>query len=487
MRSSIATDAVKLSISKMITMAISMVTAMLLSRFRTLEEYGTYSQLLLVINLVTTLFMVGLPGSINYFIGRAESKEEKERFISVYYTLSTLNGFISGLALVLSVPIIISYFENPLINNFIYYIAVIPWTKIIMAGIDNLLIVYHRTTRVMMFRTLNSLSILGTIVFVQLLDLSFSIYMILFTIVEAAFTVAVYLITRNTAGKFSISFDRRIIKSILSFSVPLGLASVVGILNIELDKLLIGRFFSTEDLAIYSNAAKELPATIIAGVITTVLMPRLVVLLKNNDNKKAISLWGSSIVISYAIICFFAAGLFVFAPEAISFLYSEKYIPGTGVFRIYSIVLLLRATYFGIILNSTGKTKFIFYTSLVSLGMNFVLNYVFYLWLGFIGPAIATFISIAFIQLLQLIATSIQLKVKFSAIFPWKALGLLTFLNALLGVGFATLKEIIPLGKYIGNVAQAFVLGTVWMIVYLAITYRSIVKRWHILNEKYTA
>jgi O-antigen/teichoic acid export membrane protein len=119
--------------------------------------------------------------------------------------------------------------------------------------------------------------------------------------------------------------------------------------------------------------------------------------------------------------------------------------------------------------------------------MNLVLNYVFYLWLGFIGPAIATFISIAFIQLLQLIATSTQLKVKFSAIFPWKALGLLTFLNALLGVGFATLKEIIPLGKYIGNVAQAFVLGTVWMIVYLAITYRSIVKRWHILNEKYTA
>ena len=67
MRRSIGSDALKLTISKLITMAIALVNAMLLSRFRTLEEYGTYSQLLLIINLATTFFMLGLPNSINYF------------------------------------------------------------------------------------------------------------------------------------------------------------------------------------------------------------------------------------------------------------------------------------------------------------------------------------------------------------------------------------------------------------------------------------
>jgi len=70
-----------------------MITAMLLSRFRTLEEYGTYSQLLMVINIATTFFMLGLPNSINFFLARAENNNERQKFLSVYYTLSTVLSF----------------------------------------------------------------------------------------------------------------------------------------------------------------------------------------------------------------------------------------------------------------------------------------------------------------------------------------------------------------------------------------------------------
>lgn len=87
MKSTIAGDALKLTISKMIILVLSMIAAMLLSRFRTLEEYGTYSQLLLVINLVTSIIMLGLPNSINYFLARAETEESRQKFLSIYYTL----------------------------------------------------------------------------------------------------------------------------------------------------------------------------------------------------------------------------------------------------------------------------------------------------------------------------------------------------------------------------------------------------------------
>ena len=77
---SLGGDAVRLTLSKVISLCITMVCTMLLSRFRTVEEYGTYSQLLLVINLFSSLFMLGLPSSINYFLARAETEQEKQKF-----------------------------------------------------------------------------------------------------------------------------------------------------------------------------------------------------------------------------------------------------------------------------------------------------------------------------------------------------------------------------------------------------------------------
>lgn len=50
-KSSLGGDAVQLTLSKVISLAVSMLTTALLSYFRTYTEYGTYSQLLLVVNL----------------------------------------------------------------------------------------------------------------------------------------------------------------------------------------------------------------------------------------------------------------------------------------------------------------------------------------------------------------------------------------------------------------------------------------------------
>ena len=57
-----------LTITKIITLLVSLIVSMLLSRYATLEEYGTYSQLLIAVNLFTSIFMLGLPNSTNYFL-----------------------------------------------------------------------------------------------------------------------------------------------------------------------------------------------------------------------------------------------------------------------------------------------------------------------------------------------------------------------------------------------------------------------------------
>lgn len=480
-----ALDALKLTTSKLITMVISMITAMLLARLLTLEEYGTYAQILLVINLVTSLFMLGLPNSINFFLARAKDDEERKKFLSVYYTGSTILSVFTGVVLVISTPLIVKYFGNPFIKQFMYVLAILPWAKIILSSIENVLIIYSKANQIMLFRILNSISLLAIIFIVDIFNFGFLVYMFIFIVIEALFALSVYFIVKKISGQISIYVDKALVRRILVFSIPIGLASVVSVLSIELDKLVISRFFTIEEVAIYTNAAREMPITVVSSSLTAVLMPQLVRLLKKDRNQDAINLWGSSIIISYSIICFFSIGLFVYAPEAMTMLYSDKYLPGVTVFRIYNLVLLLRFTYFGMILNSIGKTKFILYSSLASLGLNLLLNYAFYYIFGFVGPAIATLTSILLIGFLQIVITGKTIKVPLNEVLPWKQLSNITLINLILGLCFAYIKKSIPLDIVIGNILESIFLGVVWGGLFFLLKFRTIKKNWLILKTDF--
>ena len=481
---SLGGEAVRLTTSKVLTMLISLATGMLLSRFRTFEEYGTYSQMLLVINLFVSLLMLGLPNSINFFLSRADTQEERRHFLSVYYTLSTMLSAIIGLVLILAIPIIEKYFHNPLIGKFYYFLALYPWANIISSSIENVLVVYKKTRFLMAYRLLNSIAMLGSVLVVQWLGYGFSAYMITFIIINSLFAVSVYIIASVLSGGTKLTFDKKLIRLIFTFSIPMGLATVVGTLNMEIDKLLIGYLMDTEQMAIYTNAAKELPLNIVASSITAVLLPQLTRMVKGNKIKEAVKLWGYATELAMIIIALIVFGIFTYAEDVMTILYSAKYLPGITVFRIYTLNLLLRVTYFGIMLNSFGETRKIFYCSIGSLILNSILNPLFYWIFGMIGPAVATFISILIIQQLQLIMTSRITAVPFKEIFPWKKTGYILFVNFLLAPIFYLIKRVLPLETAIGDISESLILGGVWSAIYLVIMKNRIMTAWHSLNKE---
>ncbi len=483
-KTSLGGEAVRLTASKVITLAISMCTTMLLSRFRTLEEYGTYSQILLVVNLASTLLMLGLPNSINYFLARAETDSEQRKFLSVYYSLSTLLSIVIGIVLVASIPLIEGYFHNGHIRSFYYFLALYPWCSIISSTIENVLIVYQRTKELIRYRLVVSAISLGAVVVVQMLGQGFTVYMIVFISTQCLCTLSVYIIVSRLSGGLMIEYSKDMIKTILVFSLPIGLASVVGTINTEIDKLLIGYLMDTEQMSIYTNAAKELPLTIVASSITAVLLPRLTKMVKRQRIKEAVELWGYAIEIAFIVITVIVFGLITYADEVMTVLYSKKYLPGVGVFRIYTLNLLLRVTYFGIILNAYGETKKILYCSIFSLILNAILNPVFYQLFGMIGPAIATFISVLLILLLQLKMTSSITNISFSKIFPWKSAGSVLLINTFLSIAFFFIKRVIHLELYTGEIIESILLGTTWVALYLIIMRKHLMDRWYKLNSE---
>ena len=479
----IGKDAAILTIAKMITMLIGLVSSMLLSRFRTLEEYGTYSQILLVIGLANAFFMLGLPNSTNYFLGRSESREERRRFLSVYYTLSTCMCFVIGAALTAAVPLIAGYFHNEHIKDFIYILAVLPWTKVIIGSVSNVLVAYGKTEKLTLFNAINAMVAVIAILLVKLFSWSFQIYMLLYLIGEAFMMLWVYYIVSRLENPIRPMLDYKTIKAIFAFSIPIGLASLVGTLTLECDKLVIGKLFSTETLAIYSNAARELPFTIIATSLTAVLLPKMAGKLKEKKTKEAIQLWKTTVELSYIVMSFIVTALIVFAPQIITILYSEKYLPGVDVFRIYSAVLLLRITYFGMVLNASGKTKFILYSSIITLIVNIILDIALYYTVGILGPAIATFVSILIAQIAQLISTSRLIKIPFISIFPWKKIGVHSILNLAWGICAYFLMHILQAGVSNMEIIICILCGIPIAAMYAVAERKCIIKLWKNLNS----
>lgn len=483
--SSIGWDAAYLTVSKVLVALIGVISSMLLARFRTLDEYGTYSQLIMAVNLFCSLLLLGIPNSVSFFLARANTEKAKQIFLSVYITLCTILSVIIGFCLYILTPIIIAYFDNPAIEKYIYVFAVYPWSSIMINSIANICVVYGKLNRLIFYNATNALTTLSLLLIAQYFNWSFQNYMQAYMISLLLFACIGLGWVKHLAGKIWMYIDWLIIKDIIKFSLPMGLASIVGTLNIELDKLVIGGLFSTEEYAIFANVAKEMPVTIVTVSLTAVLLPQMVRMIKSQDFVGTVKLWGHAIELSLCIMCFIVGVFFVFSSDIISFFYSEKYVTHESIiiFRIYTFILLFRAIYWGIILNASGKTKFIFYSSVITLLFNLIGNIVFFYIFGFIGPAISTLMVTAIMNYVQLMFTTSVIKVSIRDIFPWKNILRIILTMSVFCCVFAIIKYSIGDLDRATSILVSVGLSAIWFILYFAFNYKQLKYSWISLNK----
>ena len=482
-RGGIGKDSLKLTVSQMGALIIGLVSTMLLSRFRTLGEYGTYSQMYLIAGILSPILMMGIPASLSYFLARASDDSEKREVLSQNLISVTVLGIFTFSVIVLSRNFLESYFSNPMLGSMIVIIALFPWSRTISDTMQHILVIYNKSAGFLFYKISHSLMILAAVVIAVSMKLDFTIYMTIFISVETVYAVLVYIISARVSGGLKWYFSMPLMKKILAYSIPIGLSGAISSLNRHIDELVIGRFFSTEDLAVYVNSARELPLRLLGISIATAMVPRFILMVKENNMKGAVMLWKESIKLSYVFMCFFSTVLIVYAPEIISILYSAKYLPGVTVFRIYAIIMLMSVTHFYMVISSLGKTKYILYTTVGTILLNVVLSILFYRLLGFVGPAVATLISFLVFRFSQLIISVKLSDIGFSEIMPWGTFGIIGIVNAGFGGLFALLREVVHLESSIGWIPESVLLGFFWMILYFGIYFKYIKNKWDILNK----
>jgi O-antigen/teichoic acid export membrane protein len=201
--------------------------------------------------------------------------------------------------------------------------------------------------------------------------------------------VVVLLILMSLEGGLPKLLDRAILKAQMIYSLPLWLSIFVAGVRSSVDKFLIVFLYRTEEFAVYSRGAFELPLVgIVPFALSNVLGPRYAESYKRGNIAELLALWRQAARKVAQLFFPLFVFCFIFAEPIITLLFTSQYTGGVEIFRIYLCLLPLRIVSYKTILIAAGETKPILTATTISFLASVFLGIALERTLGFIGPAL---------------------------------------------------------------------------------------------------
>lgn len=402
-RRGIVSDSIFLASVRVITTILSLITTKVVCTLISKVEYGTYSQVMLLISTISSITILGMTDGINYFYNRYNGEKKSKEYVATIFGLQIFVSVIGIIAVFAGKSVLVDYFGNNRLDKLLVFAGILPLMLNILSMLQVLFISIGKAKQIAYRNFIVS--------FLNLILFSIGAYFVREVFVLLIFTVIldsiqiVYFIVSLKKNGLSIKFsDVRVeyVQRILIYCIPMAMFILTNSLSRDLDKYIISAFTDTETLALYTNAAKILPFDILMTSFVTVLIPILTRTLGEKDFEKARLTYRNFLTLSCLTTTLFAAGVIPLAPEAMSFLYSDKYVEGYPIFIIYILIDIVRFMSLSLVLSAAGQSKILMKISVGSLVMNLFLSIVMYRIIGIIGPAIATLIIMILTGLITL-------------------------------------------------------------------------------------
>jgi O-antigen/teichoic acid export membrane protein len=418
--------------------ALSIVSAMILSRYLDKTNYGTYRQIGYVYNSILILFTAGLPRVFSYYLPRYEIIYGKDIVFKISKILF-IGGVLFSLFLFLAAGIIADVLKNPELELGLKYFSIIPLFLLPTLGIEGIFSAYRKTIYVAIYNTISRLLMLVFMVIPVIVFKGGYIYSIYGWIISSVLTFFMACYLKNLPFKEvkSVKSDLKI-KEIFSYSFPLFLASIGGIAMRSADEFFISRYYGVNVFAEFSNGFMELPMvsmiTFSIATVLTSLFSKMVYDKKHSSH--IVELWQSALIKSALIIYPLVLFFFFYAHDVMSILFSKKYSDSANYFQIGLTANFFNVIMFAPLLLSMGETKF--YSRIL-------LSFAVFAWVGdyivvllFHSPIVVAIFSTSRSILIALIAfnkTSKLIQVSFFDVFPVKKL-LILALHSIISLFF---------------------------------------------------
>lgn len=367
---------------------------MIAARYLSKHDYATIRQTFLAYEFAAPLLMLGLPNAIFYFLPREQ--EQKRGVIIDNMALLAGAGLIFSLFIAFGGHRLLAMrFDNPDLQHTLPWLVPYPLIMMPIVGFSAIMVCADRTRMLAVFNVLSSLLLAVAGIVAIVWSRSYNLPVLVRIIIPAVLMpVVIILMFRAVPGP--LRWPRwHSMWDMLRYSVPLGLASMLGSIMLQLHSIIVASLCSTEAFAVYINGAIEIPVIgIVTSSITTVVFAEMTELCSKGDKSAALQLFHKASIKSASILfpamCFLLAA----AEPFIIFLYSEQYHASITPFVIYLFVLPVRIVVYGAAFMALGMTRVILVRSIFDLAINCVLCFVLVKMIGYIGAAIATILTL---------------------------------------------------------------------------------------------
>lgn len=428
-----------LSLGSVLSMLGGIAFAMVAARFLSKHDYATVRQTFLAYEFVAPLLLLGLPNALYYLLPRTETG--KRGILVDNIALLTILGLIFSFFLLLGGHVMLAErFDNPDLQQTLSWLMVYPLLMMPIAGMAAPMVIAGRVTALAVYNAVSSLAVTSVSIGAVLLTQSYEIPILVRILVPGlALPIGLYLMFRSVPGSLRLPCVSSMLE-MARFALPLGLATMLGTITMQLHALIVAALCTPEDFAVYINGAIEIPLIgIVTGSITAVIFAEMSTLCAAGNKPKAVDIFRKAAEKS---ACLLIPTMFYFAVAAesfILFLYSEEYKDSIQPFLIYLAIIPARIVVYGAAMMALGMTREILFRSMIDLLVNAAFCYLFVRAFGYLGAAIGLVATLYFWTIpynLHKIAEGFG--VHWTHLLPWKelmaisAIGLVSTVPALL-------------------------------------------------------
>lgn len=339
--------------------SLSIVSAVILSRYLDKDSYGTYRQIIYVYMTLQTVFTVGVPNAFAYFLPRY-SLQEGRYIVKKLTNVLFLLGLAFSVLLFIFSDLIAILLKNPELAVGLKYFSAIPVLILPTMGMEGLFSTYRRTIWLAIYNTFTRLISLLCIVSPVIIwgnDYRYAIFgWILASIL--GLILAMYFKRIPFRGVPPQKADLKL-ETVFAFCLPLLYAHFAGIAIPSADQFFISRYFGVKAFAEFSNGFQQIPLVpMITSAAATVLMPLFSKLQHYNaTTDEVLDYWRGamrkSAILIYPMVIFFT----FHATDIVVFLYSSEYEASGLYFQISMLANFFNIIIFTPLILAFGKTK----------------------------------------------------------------------------------------------------------------------------------
>lgn len=435
---------------------------MVMARVLTKEDLAAYRQTLLAYAVVGPFLQLGIQQGLFYFLP-VEKKRSRGRVADALFVV-IITGNLFGLFIALGGnQLLASQFSNPQVAAMLLWM--IPYALFTLPSslAPTVLVAHDHAIKSSLFVITRQFLIgVGTIIPVIIWQNAESA---LIGNVVACMLVgieAIFLMFRMTPASASRP-SLRGIRELLTFSVPLGLATMAGTITMQIDKLIVGFMCSPEEFAVFALGAIEVPLlAALTGAVSMAVVSDMRKAVVEGDLNEARRLFGAVAKKTSLLIFPIAIILMAVAEPFIETIYGPAYSGSSDPFRVYLLKLPFRIVVYGAILLALGKNNVILFVTVGCLILSALLSVLFVELIGPTGAALGPVLTLIFVNIpIFMFYIARGLKVDVLEVLPFGSLvknfisalptGLLAYLTLIVCRNYTSLLQIAAVAIVCGS------------------------------------